>query len=131
MHCTDGNPDATIPDIKREFRLKGWKSPGYHYVVLANGNVHSILPCSEIANGAKGYNYCSIHIAWTGGLNGVLPIGKQYAALVMTCAKLAKQYPNANIVGHNEINPQKLCPLINMQRFRNDVLDYNVRDLNS
>ena len=47
---------------------RGWKNPGYHYVVELSGKVVQILPESCIANGVKGYNQESIHICYVGGL---------------------------------------------------------------
>ena len=33
VHCTAGSQRQSIEDLKAEFRLKGWKYPGYHYEV--------------------------------------------------------------------------------------------------
>lgn len=116
VHCTAGNQNATIPDIRRVFKEYGWRNAGYHYVVLANGNVHQLEPDCEIANGVQGYNYCSIHIAWAGGHNGTLPTVKQAFALSVAINQLRKRYPAAKVVGHCDLNPQKSCPLIDVHR---------------
>ena len=47
---------------------RGWKNPGYHYVVRLDGTIDNILPIQNIANGVKGYNQESIHICYVGGL---------------------------------------------------------------
>ena len=52
---------------------RGWKNPGYHYVVELSGKVVQILPESCIANGVKGYNQESIHICYVGGLAPLNP----------------------------------------------------------
>lgn len=120
LHCTAGNPLASVPDVLREFRLKGWTNPGYHYVILHNGHVHNILADCEIANGCKGHNYDSIHVAWVGGINGGKPTTKQYAAIATTISNLTKKYPQAKVVRHCDINPLKTCPNIQLQ----DLLPY-------
>ena len=32
VHCTAGSQKTTIESLKLEFKRKGWKYPGYHYV---------------------------------------------------------------------------------------------------
>ena len=39
VHCTAGSQKQTVEDLKAEFKRKGWKAPGYHYVVDAQGQV--------------------------------------------------------------------------------------------
>ena len=36
VHCTAGSQQQAIDDLKAEFRRKGWRNPGYHYVVTPN-----------------------------------------------------------------------------------------------
>lgn len=33
VHCTAGNQHQKIADLQAEFKRKGWKNPGYHYVI--------------------------------------------------------------------------------------------------
>ena len=35
---------------------RGWRNPGYHYVVRLDGTIDNILPIQYIANGVKGYD---------------------------------------------------------------------------
>ena len=70
VHCTAGNPKQTVNDLRIEFKRKGWKNPGYHYVVTADGKIHQMLDDAKISNGVRGYNSVCINIAYTGGLNG-------------------------------------------------------------
>ena len=39
VHCTAGSQKQTIPDLQAEFKRKGWKNPGYHYVVAPDGKI--------------------------------------------------------------------------------------------
>lgn len=43
VHCTAGNQKQTLKDLLNEFKAKGWKSPGYHYVVFPDGKVEQLL----------------------------------------------------------------------------------------
>lgn len=112
VHCTAGNQKATVEDLMREFKAKGWKAPGYHVVVLANGTIHQLLPDSEISNGVQGYNSTAINVAYTGGIDGN---GKavdnrteeQKKSLISLLKSLRERYPKAKIMGHRDISPDK------------------------
>ena len=40
IHCTATSPDAKVSGILRYWKEeKGWKSPGYHRIIKANGEV--------------------------------------------------------------------------------------------
>ena len=57
VHCTASWQLTTSEaSLKAEFKKKGWKKPGYHYVVKPDGNIFQMLDESEVANGVKGYN---------------------------------------------------------------------------
>lgn len=112
VHCTASKQTATVEDIKREFKAKGWKNPGYHYLVDANGKTHNLLPEEQVSNGVQGYNQTSINVAYIGGIDEV---GKgvdnrteeQKKALTDILTKLKKKYPGAEIMGHRDISPDK------------------------
>lgn len=115
VHCTGGNQNATVEDLKKEFKNKGWKRNGYHFFIDKYGTLHQLESVENIANGVKNYNQNSIHIAWAGGLNGrnnITPDQKQ--ALLTTVATLNFCYPNAIIVGHKDLDPKKDCPCFNI-----------------
>lgn len=43
IHCTAGSQSTTIKQLELEFKRKGWKYPGYHYVILPDGKIHQML----------------------------------------------------------------------------------------
>ena len=69
VHCTAGSQRQSIEDLKAEFRLKGWKYPGYHYVVDINGGIHQLLAIELVSNGVQGYNSSAINVAYMGGID--------------------------------------------------------------
>lgn len=69
VHCTAGNQKQTVADLKKEFKDKGWKNPGYHYIVLADGSIEQMLSEEQVSNGVKGYNSTSVNVAYTGGID--------------------------------------------------------------
>ena len=63
-----------------------------------------------MANGARGYNATSVHVAWVGGVDDAgRPVDNrtpaQRAALRLVVARLAKSFPDADIVGHRDLSP--------------------------
>lgn len=111
IHCT-ASPQATttVSSLLDEFKRKGWSKPGYHYVVFPNGVTRQLLSESQVANGVKGYNQHSIHVAYVGGIDGrERPAdnrtSEQKATLLRVLRALRKAYPKAQILGHRDISP--------------------------
>lgn len=110
IHCTAGNQNATVEDLIREFKAKGWRYSGYHYLVMANGAIKQLLPDSEISNGVKGYNSTAINVAYIGGIDTEGKAidnrtGPQKKALRKLLTLLKSRYPEAEILGHRDISP--------------------------
>lgn len=53
IHCTAGSQSTTIKQLELEFKRKGWKYPGYHYVILPDGKIHQMLTVEKVSNGVK------------------------------------------------------------------------------
>lgn len=112
VHCTASSQAATEATLRAEFRRKGWKNPGYHYVIFPEGRIVQLLDESGVANGVKGYNQTAIHVAYVGGIDTQ---GKavdnrtnmQRAQLRMLLRQIHKRYPQARILGHRDISPDK------------------------
>lgn len=110
VHCTASNQNATVNDIKAEFKRKGWKNPGYHYLIDKDGVIHQLLDDSKVSNGVKGYNSTSINVAYIGGIDSS---GKgvdnrtehQKKSLRSLLKVLHSRYPDAQIMGHRDISP--------------------------
>lgn len=112
VHCTASHQATTTEaSLLAEFKAKGWNAPGYHYVVKTDGNIIRMLKESQVANGVKGYNANSIHVAWIGGIDKQHPNGidnrtpEQKVALFDLLTKLKLRYPDAMIMGHRDISP--------------------------
>ncbi len=98
---------------------RGWRNPGYHYVVRLDGKVEQILPIDRIANGVKGHNAESVHICYVGGLDKT---GKpantmttaQRNAIRTLLAQLRALFPHATLHGHREF-AAKACPCFDVR----------------
>ena len=106
VHCTAGSQKSTVNDLLAEFRKKGWKAPGYHYVITADGKIHQLLDTEKVSNGVKGYNSVTVNIAYTGGMDGVdNRTDEQKKSLIILLKLLRKRYPDAVIQGHRDFSP--------------------------
>lgn len=128
VHCTAGNQKATVNDLLSEFKRKGWKNPGYHYVVTADGVIHQLLTTDKVSNGVKGYNSQLVNIAYTGGID--LCTGKavdnrttaQKKSLRSLLRVLRTQFPEAVIQGHRDFpGVAKACPSFNAKQEYSDI----------
>lgn len=124
VHCTASwQNTTTVESLKKEFRDKGWKNPGYHWVIFPDGKVVQMLDEAKVANGVKNYNSHSVHVAWVGGIEykeypDHMNIGTQKKlvsvdnrtkyqklALFDLLTKLKLKYKEATIMGHRDISP--------------------------
>lgn len=110
VHCTASSQHTTIKELQQEFRRKGWKNPGYHYVVAADGAITQLLDNEKVSNGVKGFNSVSINVAYIGGIDTAgKPIDnrtdEQKASLRSLLKLLHKTYPTAVIQGHRDFSP--------------------------
>ena len=139
VHCTATSQLTSIPQLLQEFRRRGWKNPGYHFVVTPDGAISQILDESLVSNGVKGYNSRLINVAYIGGIDEKgRPVDnrtpEQKVALRQVLAHLHKKYPEAIIQGHRDFSPDlnhngriepaeyiKACPCFDAEREYQDL----------
>ena len=125
VHCTATQPTATVDAIKRYWKkVRGWgDTPGYHYLILRNGEILSLLEESKMSYGAHGHNPECIHIAYIGGIdeNGNPKDNRtvlQREAMHSKLMEISKRYPNAEILGHRDFrNVAKACPSFDVREW--------------
>lgn len=117
LHCTATAQNASVESIQRYWKeYLGWKSPGYHFVVKANGGLVNLQPIEKISNGVAGYNKDSIHISYIGGIDrDGNPIDNRTDSQKKAMYELAKmlkgKFPKAEIKGHRDFpGVKKACP---------------------
>ena len=117
VHCTTTQPDAKIENIQNYWRKNlGWKSPGYHYIIKADGEIVPLLSIDKISNGVAGYNSQIINISYIGGID---KSGKpkdtrteeQKSSILKLLKDLKKRFPSAKIQGHRDFpKVANACP---------------------
>lgn len=115
IHCTGASQNQTVDSILRYWKnVKGWKNPGYHRLIEADGTVHNLLPFDKVSNGVEGYNSQSIHICYIGGQHGDNRTEAQKAAILL-CIKEALEWVGHKVIiqGHRDFPNLKVpkdCP---------------------
>lgn len=110
VHCTATSQQATIKELEQAFKARGWKNPGYHYVVAADGTISQLLTEDLISNGVKGYNAITVNVAYIGGIDAKgKPVDNrtdaQKESLIKLLRILHKKHPKAVIQGHRDFSP--------------------------
>ena len=123
-HCTATPQNTSVESIISYWRNNlGWRNPGYHYIVTADGTVIKLLSEDKVANGVRGYNGKSIHVSYIGGISKERrPLdnrtSQQKEAMLKIFLDLKTRYPKAKILGHRDFpNVAKACPSYDVQEF--------------
>jgi N-acetylmuramoyl-L-alanine amidase len=117
VHCTATRQDAKVASILRYWKeTKGWKNPGYHYIVDAAGVETQLLTIALPSNGVKGMNHSIINVCYIGGVDLFgRPVDnrttKQKEQLLSRIKALKTMFPDAKIQGHRDFpGVSKACP---------------------
>jgi len=129
IHCSATKPsmDIGLSEIRNwHVNERGWRDVGYHYVIKRNGEVELGRNIQDTGAHAKGYNAKSIGICLVGGMaedNSTEDnfTDKQWAALLDLIKQKLTDYPEAKVIGHNEIS-KKDCPCFDVQKWKEDNL---------
>lgn len=116
IHCSD-TPDErehTAEDIHRWHKERNWDGIGYHAVIQRNGKIEYGRPWYWTGAHVNGHNTNSIGVCLI-GRNKFEPF--QLSALKSYLKHLQFEFPNASIVGHNELDSSKTCPNFNVQEW--------------
>ncbi len=123
VHCSAVKPEqqSSASKIDRWHRRLGWKGIGYHYVVLRDGRVEQGRPERVAGAHCANHNAHSIGVCYEGGLNAEgIPCDTrtkaQKESLVQLLRQLRTRYPDAIILGHNQLCRLKACPCFDAAR---------------
>ena len=127
IHCSATRPSQKVnADKIAEWHLaRGFIGLGYSKVILRDkdGTIEEGRGIHEVQAANKGYNAKSVAICMVGGVSEddhTVPENNfteaQFTSLNKLLDELTKEFPNAYIIGHNQIS-NKACPSF-------DVADY-------
>ena len=118
IHCTASRPNEHLSFelLDHIHRAKGWNGCGYHYYITRDGQLHQGRPEEMVGAHARHYNAHSIGVCYEGGLDekgraADTRTPAQKLALYTLLVSLKQDYPDAEIVGHCELEGvHKACP---------------------
>lgn len=123
IHCTATQPNTTIESIKKYWKeVRGWgDTPGYHYIIKANGDVVKLLDESKNSYGVYAHNSECISIGYVGGIDKASKpkdtrTRAQENAMFDLIVALTEKYKTAKVVGHRDFpKVAKACPCFDVK----------------
>lgn len=118
IHCSDTfeGKHWTVDDIRNWHIRRGWLDIGYHYVIYLDGSIHRGRNEEVVGAHCVGYNSHSIGICYVGGKEKGTGKTKdtrtpaQKESLIRLLIELVCRYPDAEILGHRDLAPDRKCP---------------------
>jgi len=122
IHCsaTPEGRNATVKEIDRWHRDRGFSQIGYHWVIYLDGTIHKGRDESLAGAHTVGHNADSIGVCYVGGVDKQMKpkdtrTPTQRIALKELIKNLQERYPGATIHGHNEF-AAKACPSFDVRK---------------
>ena len=140
IHCSQTRPSQKDVDarmIDRWHRERGWLKIGYGGVIKRDGTYEQGRKDDAIQAHVKGYNHTSFGLCLVGGAleeDWKLPednfTAEQWESLKEQLTRLVKLYPDARIVGHRDLDPNKFCPSFDVRDYllHEDIPNYKFQD---
>lgn len=147
VHNAASSPSMQVDahEIGRWHRARGYLAIGYHFVITRDGRWEKGRPMDVEGAHVRGLNHRTIGICLPGGITEreatpadgkaamargfvALPnkpeqnfTEEQYASLVEMILMLWGSYPDAQVVGHGDLDPRKPhCPGFSVAQFLKD-----------
>lgn len=128
VHCSANRAGSALrmADIDSYHRSLGWIGCGYHYVIPTDGTIEPGRPEEMVGAHCKNHNRHSIGVCYIGGLSkdgkpADTRTDAQCIALRNLLEQLHRRYPDALIVGHRDLDPQKACPCFDVANEYHDL----------
>lgn len=128
VHCSANRAGSALrmADIDSYHRSLGWIGCGYHYVIPTDGTIEPGRPDEMVGAHCKNHNRHSIGVCYIGGLSkdgkpADTRTDAQRIALRNLLEQLHQRYPDALIVGHRDLDPQKVCPCFDVANEYHDL----------
>ena len=139
IHCSQTRPSQNIgaKDIDRWHREQGWLKIGYATVIKRDGTIEQGREDDEVQAAVKGYNHTSFNLCLIGGAkeeDWKQPddnfTGEQWESLKKELTRLVIKYPDAQIVGHRDLDDKKFCPSFDVRNYllNEDIPNYKFQD---
>lgn len=122
VHCSDTEDRETLSalEIHKMHLGFGWEGIGYHKVIKRCGKIENGRPEYWMGAHVKGKNDVSLGVCLIGRNEFTK---KQYFSLEKVLKRWKTLYPDAEIIGHRDIqNTKKTCPNFNVKDWSKNKL---------
>ena len=120
--ATPASKDIGASELDLQHRARGFDEIGYHLVIRRDGKVEYGREISVVGAHVRGFNEVSVGLCLVGGRTEAKEYQasfnftpEQWRSLAQVLSRLARLYPEALIVGHNDLST-KDCPGFNVRR---------------
>lgn len=114
IHCTAtrAGQDIDVATVRRWHKAQGWSDIGYHFLIRLDGSIERGRPEHITGSHARGFNTGSVALVYAGGLDAQgaptdTRTTAQKEAMADLVADLVAAYPNAEVLGHRDISPDR------------------------
>lgn len=127
IHVSDTFPDMNIGvDWIRDIHVRenGWLREGYHKIIARDGTIQDGRPDEMVGAHVRSHNHDSVGICIVGGKarggrgSAHHPVNfthQQWVSLQHIVKLYKMKYPDAEIVGHCDLDGSKTCPNFNVK----------------
>lgn len=126
FHCTATPQTTTVESILRFWKVnRGWKNPGYHIIIKADGSWTLLQDFNRVTNGVAGINSTSLHVSYIGGIDSKgrgfdNRTDQQKEILETIYTTFKEKLPHITFHGHNEFS-NKACPSFNVKQWIDSI----------
>ena len=128
VHCAATKPtmDIGFTEIDQWHKRRGWLGCGYTWIIRRNGIIETGRALEQVGAHVKGFNHNSVGICLVGGIDedgdpDANYTQKQWDTLDSLVDVMTKIYPNAAVVGHNDLDPNKACPVFEVTEWLSQI----------
>jgi N-acetyl-anhydromuramyl-L-alanine amidase AmpD len=112
VHHSASGLNTRYDEIELWHVQRGFRCIGYHYVIESDGRLLVGRPLPEMGAHTRGHNGDSIGVCCVG--DNTQNLDRWHEAQVETLWKVVKAcrllWPDIQVVGHKDFNPQTECP---------------------
>lgn len=131
IHCSATKPELkiTVKNIRRwHMEDNGWSDIGYHYVIGRDGLLEKGRDIDKVGAHVLGHNATSIGVCLVGGVDNQGSPRQNYTAYQYYTLKklldvLCVTFPNADIMGHNDLDSAKDCPCFDVRGWWDGIVE--------
>jgi N-acetylmuramoyl-L-alanine amidase len=116
IHHSASGRSTTPWEIEKWHKARGFREIGYHFVIIAQGNVYFGRDIEKIPASVKGHNKGTIAVCCSGNFSEMradTPFHPQFIALGRLVNVYVDAIPGLKIVGHRELANTE-CPGLNV-----------------